>query len=140
MKITYFGKKIQRRFDVYKTSRGFLWKQKKKLLLMLWYRFINWQKLFFTFFCFSEFPTPHTWKEWDWFLKMFGIIWLTLLQINNSREWVKEHSHRIEISKSEKMVIFTYTLQIYHQCLNFCFGGWGMGGGGEQISGDFAFG
>ena len=29
MKITYFGKKIQRRFDVYKTSRGFLWKQKK---------------------------------------------------------------------------------------------------------------
>ena len=30
MKITYFGKNIQRRFDVYKTSRGlkFLWKQK----------------------------------------------------------------------------------------------------------------
>ena len=102
-------------------------KTKKKLLLMLWYRFINWQKMFFTFFCFSEFPTPHTWKEWDWFLKMFGIIWLILLQINNSREWVKEHSHRKKISKSEKMVIFTYTLQIYHQCLNFCFGEWGMG-------------
>ena len=31
MKITYFGKKIQRRFDVYKTSRGlkFFWTQKK---------------------------------------------------------------------------------------------------------------
>ena len=31
MKITYFGKYIQRGFDVYKTSTGlkFLWKQKK---------------------------------------------------------------------------------------------------------------